>query len=189
LIPASHQLQLAVHPDNACFGVSAIEVAVDLVEPTTLRLRYNTIGETRGLRIRSPSSPTRQDGLWQHTCFEVFVKGSTEAYCEFNFSPSREWAAYCFDAYRSGMRPAQLSAAPRIQVESVQGDFELEAVVDLNGLGEFDPDGPMQIGLAAVIEDSAGSLSYWALSHPPGKADFHHPDGFVLALKDNGAQV
>ena len=168
--------------------MSAIEVAVDLVKPNVLRLCYNTIGETRGLRIPPLSSLTRQDGLWQHTCFEVFVKGSTEAYCEFNISPSREWAAYCFDAYRSGMRPAESSAAPRIQVESVQGDFELEAIIDLNGLAEFDPGGPMQIGLAAVIEDSTGSLSYWALSHPPGKADFHHRDGFVLALKDNCAQ-
>jgi len=169
--------------------VSAIEVAVDLVESNTLWLCFNTIGETRGLRIPPLSSPTRQDGLWQHTCFEVFVKGAAESYCEFNFSPSRQWAAWCFDGYRSGMQPAQLSVVPRIDVRSLEGGFELEAIIDLSELAVFNPGGPMQIGLAAVMEDSDGSLSHWALSHPPGKADFHHADGFVLALKDNGART
>jgi hypothetical protein len=31
-----------------------------------------------------------------------------------------------------------------------------------------------RIGLAAVIEGTSGHKSYWALAHPPGKADFHH---------------
>jgi hypothetical protein len=29
---------------------------------------------------------------------------------------------------------------------------------------------------AAVIEET----SYWALVHPPGKADFHHADSFAV---------
>jgi hypothetical protein len=36
--------------------------------------------------------------------------------------------------------------------------------------------GAWRIGLAAVIEDTSGHKSYWALVHPPGKADFHHSD-------------
>jgi hypothetical protein len=28
----------------------------------------------------------------------------------------------------------------------------------------------------------SGALSYWALRHPPGKPDFHHPAGFALEL-------
>jgi hypothetical protein len=31
-----------------------------------------------------------------------------------------------------------------------------------------------------VIEDTSGHKSYWALAHPPGKADFHHSDSFAL---------
>ena len=34
----------------------------------------------------------------------------------------------------------------------------------------------------AVIEAVDGSVSYWALAHPAGKPDFHHPDGFALQL-------
>ena len=37
-------------------------------------------------------------------------------------------------------------------------------------------------GLSAVIEDPNGVLSYWALRHPPGKPDFHHPDTFALEI-------
>jgi hypothetical protein len=38
------------------------------------------------------------------------------------------------------------------------------------------------LGLSAVIEDLDGVLSYWALRHPPGKPDFHHPDTFALEI-------
>jgi hypothetical protein len=34
--------------------------------------------------------------------------------------------------------------------------------------------------LAAVIDETSGHKSYWALAHPPGKADFHHSDCFAL---------
>jgi hypothetical protein len=42
----------------------------------------------------------------------------------------------------------------------------------------------LAIGLAAVIEESSGALSYWALRHAPGKPDFHHPYGFILELDE-----
>lgn len=40
----------------------------------------------------------------------------------------------------------------------------------------------LQIGLSAVIEEMDGTKSYWALAHPAGKPDFHHPDCFTLEL-------
>ena len=40
-----------------------------------------------------------------------------------------------------------------------------------------------RLALAAVVEETSGALSYWALRHPPGAPDFHHADGFVLALE------
>src|SRR2546422_3089437 len=33
----------------------------------------------------------------------------------------------------------------------------------------------LSLALAAVVGDENGALSYWALKHPPGKPDFHHP--------------
>jgi hypothetical protein len=34
-----------------------------------------------------------------------------------------------------------------------------------------------------VIEEVSGVFSYWALNHPPGEPDFHHPDAFALELE------
>ena len=39
-----------------------------------------------------------------------------------------------------------------------------------------------RLGLSAVIEDTNGHKSYWALAHPPGKPDFHHADCFAYEL-------
>ena len=39
-----------------------------------------------------------------------------------------------------------------------------------------------RIALSAVIEEVDGTKSYWALRHPPGAPDFHHPDCFALEL-------
>ena len=36
---------------------------------------------------------------------------------------------------------------------------------------------------AAVVEETDGRLSYWALTHPAERPDFHHRDGFVLPLE------
>jgi hypothetical protein len=36
-----------------------------------------------------------------------------------------------------------------------------------------------RLGLSAVIEETSGHKSYWALAHPPGRPDFHHSDCFV----------
>jgi hypothetical protein len=41
----------------------------------------------------------------------------------------------------------------------------------------------LQLALSAVVEDEQGLLSYWALKHPPGRPDFHHPDAFALELE------
>ncbi len=38
------------------------------------------------------------------------------------------------------------------------------------------------VGLTAVIEPLEGPISYWALSHPAPKPDFHHADGWILPL-------
>jgi hypothetical protein len=39
-----------------------------------------------------------------------------------------------------------------------------------------------RLGLSAIIEEASGRRSYWALAHPPGKPDFHHPDSFALRV-------
>ena len=39
------------------------------------------------------------------------------------------------------------------------------------------------MGLSAIIEETDGTKSYWALAHPPGEEpDFHDPACFALEL-------
>lgn len=122
----------------------------------------------------SPAPPVRTDGLWQATCFELFVKPEGQAgYLEFNFSPSGAWAAYAFDGYRTGMRNIEITG-PVIQ----RIDGGISVSLDLPPL----PQGPWHVGLSAIIEEHGGAKSYWALAHPPGKPDFHHADCFALEL-------
>ena len=40
----------------------------------------------------------------------------------------------------------------------------------------------LQLSICAVIEEIDDRLSYWALTHPAERPDFHHPEGFVLQI-------
>jgi hypothetical protein len=125
------------------------------------------------LDLPLPAASVRSDGLWQQTCFEAFIGAA--AYCEFNFSPSSQWAAYDFASYRADMRERATDKAPEVGLDASQGHFALEASFDVGGLSG-------RMGLSAVIEELDGTKSYWALAHPPGAPDFHHPACFAAAL-------
>jgi hypothetical protein len=174
---------LTLHPDSRCTAAAEIEVEVARPRPGALVLRYIVTGATGGLSLPPVTAPTRSDGLWRHTCFEAFVRaGPGAAYTEFNFAPSMQWAAYRFSEYRSGMRVAGGISAPRVEVQSTARCYELQAALELDDVPGLPSDAAWRLGLSAVIEETSGRKSYWALAHPPGKADFHHSDCFALEL-------
>ena len=169
---------LRLHPDSLCAAATRIEADVARPRPGSLILSYVVSGRISDLRLPPVVAAARADELWRHTCFEAFVRPSTgPAYYEFNFSPSTQWAAYQFSGYRSGMRVATEIGAPRIEVRSECATYTLQAALELDGLSS-----PLHLGLSAVLEETNGRKSYWALAHPPGKADFHHADCFALEL-------
>jgi hypothetical protein len=57
------------------------------------------------------------------------------------------------------------------------GVFTLHASLKWNG--DLPSGAARQLGVAAMIEETNGRRSYWALAHPPGKPDFHHADCFA----------
>jgi hypothetical protein len=162
------------HPDFRCEAAKAVAVEIALLRPGVLALSYSVEGNIAALAVPPLGEPVRADGLWQHSCFELFLKAGTP-YTEFNFAPSRAWAAYRFDDTRKGRRPAEVEA-PKIAVEASETRLVLRAELILPGVAAW------QAGLSAVLEEKNGGLSYWALAHPPGKPDFHHPDCFTLDL-------
>jgi hypothetical protein len=174
---------LRLHPDSRCAAVTRIEVDVTRPRAGGLALSYVVTGTIGGMRLPPVTDSARADELWRHTCFEAFVRASPgEAYYEFNFAPSTQWAAYRFDGYRSGMRVAAEIAAPRIDVQSAAERYTLQVALELDELSGLPRKADWRLGLAAVIEETNGNKSYWALAHPPGKPDFHHADGFAYDL-------
>ncbi len=168
---------LKLHPDSRCDAAARIEVYVSRGRTGNLVLRYFVTGTMSDLRVPPVTAPARTDELWRHTCFEAFARAALgEAYYEFNFAPSTQWAAYKFDSYRDGMSVASEISAPRIEVWLNGVSCELQVSLDLPGASAW------RLGLAAVIEETSGRKSYWALKHPPGEPDFHHSDGFALKL-------
>lgn len=193
---------LAPHPSTPCEAVKSIGVRLARSAGGRLDLVYAVDWDSSRVRLPAPAAPRRTDGLWRHTCFEAFVAADGEpAYVELNFAPSGEWACYSFAGYREGMTPVEDVGAPAIAIGS---DIEtglpgawtasggerssraarearwcLRAGVQLASLAAG---GPARVALAAVIEEADGRLSYWALGHPPGKPDFHHPAGFMAQI-------
>jgi len=171
------------HPSTATGAVNGIAARARVMRSGALAISYRLSAKTSWLRIASPRAPQRTDGLWQHTCFEAFIKASASSdYYEFNFSPSGEWAAYLFRSYRDGGRFDDDSIDPAISVNVEDDCLVLNAAIGLNRLPAIRSGARLLIGLSAVIEASDGSLSYWALKHPSDKPDFHHPDSFALEL-------
>jgi hypothetical protein len=152
-------------------------------------LRYALDGDVSRLLIPADSTLRRGDRLWQHTCFEAFVMaGGLPGYCEINFSPSAEWAIYSFSGYRDGMTALEVTRAPEISVHREPGRLNLEAAVDLELWRRPQVDGGLRLALSAVIEETDGRLSYWALAHPAAKPDFHHAGAFVLSLPQHDSR-
>ena len=151
-----------------------VRAGVERASPTLLSVRYRIAGTLEQLRIPLPRTPAPGERLWEHTCCEIFVAPSGgAAYREFNFSPSAQWAAYAFAAYRDG---APLAVPdPKIAVRRFADALELQATIAAEPVA-------LRVGLCVVIEHRDGALSYWALRHPPGKPDFHHRDAFALEL-------
>lgn len=175
--------KLTLHPDSRCLAAAGVDVVAARPRPGLLELRYILAGTIAGLRLPSVAAPARADELWRHTCFEAFLQSTPgTSYYEFNLAPSTQWAAYRFDGYRSGLTAVHGIAAPRIETGRSNGRFELRAALQLDGLPELDGGKSWRLGLSAVIEEADGAISYWALAHPAGKADFHHSDCFALDL-------
>jgi hypothetical protein len=177
--PLAADLTLHPHPGQSISPDLAVTANLQW-RNGQLALSYRIVGPLATLRLPRPAAaPQRRDGLWQHTCCEIFIAAAdTPAYVELNFSPGGDWAAYAFSGYR---QPAQLpqGAPPSIATQAGPDGFSLLTAVDAN----FLPAAPRwHVGLSCVLEDINGQRSYWALKHAGEQPDFHLRESFVLTL-------
>jgi hypothetical protein len=165
---------LIAHPDFPSQAVRGIEVEIAQAASGGLSLTYVVTGDMSAVVLPPKAPPRRTDELWRATCLEAFVRPEPgEAYAEFNFAPSTQWAAYRFTGYRAGMAPLEtlpLEVVVHAAAESLELRVSIPAAANA------------RLALSAVIEETGGARSYWALAHPPGRPDFHHDAGFALAL-------
>jgi hypothetical protein len=182
---------LLLHPASPCAAVARIEVQITRPQANRLVLVYVVTGRIDDLVVPRAADPARTDELWRHTCFEAFVRRPPgAAYYEFNFAPSRQWAAYQFSGHRTGMRVATEIGDPRIEVDLgperyiLRASLKLDEVLLAASCGKREQDAAWRLGLSAVIEEAGGCQSYWALAHPQGRPDFHHSDCFALEVPE-----
>ncbi|MEO8444748.1 MAG: DOMON-like domain-containing protein [Gammaproteobacteria bacterium] len=173
-------MRLQPHPASAPGAVRHIDVCTRCTADNRLNITWQLAADLSRVRLPAAAAAARADGLWRHTCFEVFAADPAgPGYREFNFAPSGEWAAWLFTAYRTGMTPLPLEAPPAFQWRSTPAELRLDVVLPL---ADLLPDGRRSVprlALAAVIEDDSGTLSYWALRHRAGPPDFHAAECFL----------
>jgi hypothetical protein len=173
---------LIPHRDANVTGVASLSVGLRSSSRHTIGLRYRVHAAATLVVPEHVGGPI--DGLWRSTCFELFVRApGAPSYLEYNFAPSSGWAAYRFSDRRTGMVPALLDRPPLIvdgrdEPSDNPHLYEFWVYVDRDDW----PRGEVVVGLSAVIEEVDGTKSYWALAHPPGAPDFHHPDCFALHI-------
>ena len=178
-------IDLLRHPHAPSREVQAVAASATRTPEGKLALHYAIHGKIAALNIPPPGPARVGWKLWRHTCCELFVRqAGAEAYHEFNFSPSGEWAAYAFTRYREGTTLTDEALNPQIAVQSGVARLDLYALVDLARLSAGHVRARLTVGLAAIIEEASGGLSYWALAHPSDRPDFHHAGAFALELDE-----
>ena len=178
----THSAELRPHPTTPCDAIHRFSAALEKEIPGRLRVRFSIEGDIDRLRLPMPEPARRCDGLWQHSCFEAFLRpDGRNPYYEFNFAPSGHWAAYRFGGRRADRSSPDLSP-PVVSLERHRARAELTADISLGSFSELAAATATHAGLSAVIETDQGHLSYWALAHGGDRPDFHDPASFLLRV-------
>ena len=148
----------------------------------TLSILYELSGFLNKLADLNPSEkPSRTDRLWEGTCFELFLNPqNSDAYWEFNLSPSGGWNVYRFDAYRQGMQEEGAFADLPFSVRKESQSLRL--ALEFNAEKIIPQDHAINVAVCAVLKSVSGRKSYWALTHQGRTPDFHRKDGFIIEL-------
>ncbi len=166
--------------------MESLGVALSISGDGGLVARFDCRCRAGALRLPEARPSVAADELWRHTCCELFVGiAGDAAYREFNWSPSGQWAAYGFSAYRVRVPLAADPAVPAPELEFAPGaeGWTLQARLAATALPGVAA-GRIELGLAAVLEAADGKLSYWALRHAAAQPDFHRRESFTLRLGD-----
>ena len=164
-------------------SLSYITVACGMVRcSNTLAVSFELLGNMEELAMPlEADTPARKRDLWEETCLELFlgVKDSP-SYWEFNLSPAGHWNVFRFVAYRDGMQEEDAFPSLPFRVQNLAGSFLLNLEIDLDRIIQAGQ--PLDAGISAVVKKRDGEVSYWSLTHPGPRPDFHRRDSFIIKL-------
>ena len=128
-------------------------------------------------RVERP--PMMRERIWESTCFELFVASQEDKhYLEFNFCPSGDWWCMEFANYRQPKTDFVWDKTPEFHcLREAPQSLVLNARI---ALPTHYVQKKIALGISAIIDHPSGEKSYWALSHPSNKPDFHDDSHFLL---------
>ncbi|PNU04882.1 DOMON-like domain-containing protein [Novosphingobium guangzhouense] len=170
--------QLHFHPAHPPLAIRSVEARIIGHDSQWLRARWKIMGAGR-LVVPPFAGRGRAEGLWQTTCFELFLQPvKAAAYTEINLSPSERWNVYDFVGRREGMAERAMPREPDCTLRLGTDMAIFDAAIPVAGL----PAAPWRCGFTAVIEEQGGCKSYWSLVHGSDVPDFHDPACFVATI-------
>ncbi|RJR39565.1 MAG: hypothetical protein C4576_21715 [Desulfobacteraceae bacterium] len=149
-----------------------------------LSISYQLQGKLQDILIPEvEKTPSRRSGLWEGTCFELFLarEGSNQ-YREFNLSPAGHWNVFSFSDYRQSMREEKRYQSLPFRVQKTENSFLLRLNFHLD---EKIRERNLDAGVSAVIKTSDGKSTYWSLAHTAARPDFHARDSFIISLPNS----
>lgn len=149
---------------------------------STLSLGFTLQGPLSQLLVpHSPKSGKRQEGLYNHTCFEFFLLGENGRYFEWNFAPNGDWCTFSFESYRQpASRSIGAETFSNLEAHALSEELKLSVDLDLKELEKtLASVKGLRFQLSTVLELKSGELSYWTIRHGKSKPDFHALENFT----------
>lgn len=176
------QYQFTLKPFASNNPISDLQITANITRAdNNLNLNYQLLGNLSPIKIPPISdAPTRQDRLWETTCLEFFLGiENSPKYWEFNLSPAKHWNIYRFTDYRQNMTEETAFQTLPFNIQKQPESLNLSLQLDLNPI--ISPNQKLEASITAVIQ-SDRHITYWALTHPGSKPDFHLRDSFLITL-------
>ena len=175
--------QLSPFPDQTAPEWNAFSIKSNLYRLNQhLTVTFELMGPLEELSLPTLNeSPGRQDNLWEHTCFEFFFgEPTSSAYWEVNLSPSGDWNLYHFSDYRTQMAEENRIGELTCQCEQSSSCLSLTCPMPLDAIAL--ESSALELSITAVLKNSRGDLSYWAIAHTSQEADFHQRSSFTVQI-------
>ncbi len=173
---------LQPYPGDSVNAVDRVNCHAAIDCAGMLTLQYEVVGRLRTIIWPQQQSIHFARRLWTSTCLEFFIRKKDEApYLELNLSPSGAWAAYEFEAYREGAQDrtdvqcVSIKSAIQANRATLRAELMIREIVE-------NVDKDWITSFTAVIQSIKGEISYWALTHPTDRPDFHDKRGFIAPL-------